>query len=117
MHWCDKKTVYPLRCSVESVLSFLQFLFDKQRSWSIIKVYASAISAYHEGFGGMPVFSHPLVNCFLLEVWRLCSGIWLWCLRLCGLPFEPFGQILLKILSLKTPLLIALRAAKHVSDL
>lgn len=95
----------------------LSSLFDKQRSWPTIKVYASAISACHEGFGGVAVFSHPLVKHFLLEARRLHSGIWLRCLRLCGLPFEPFAQILLKMLSLKTPLLLALRAAKRVSDL
>lgn len=124
--WCVTENVDPVCCQVESVLSFLQFMFDKQRSPATIKVFAAAISACHEGFGRDTVFSHPLVKRFLLGTRRLRpvarATLPQWDLTLvlealCETPFEPLNQIPLKMLSLKTALLLALTTAKRVSDL
>ena len=82
--------------------------------------------ACHESFGRDPVFSHPLVKRFLFGTRRLRTAAratlpqWDLTLVLEALretPFEPLNQIPLKILSLKTALLLALTTAKRVSDL
>lgn len=113
-------------CAVRlSVLSFLQYLFEKQRSAAAtIKVFAAAISSCHEGFGRDTVFNHPLVRRFLLGMRRPRPRTNLpeWDLALvvdtlCDSSFEPLNQILLKMSSLKMLLLLAQTTAKRVSDL
>ncbi len=42
-----RRDLDPVTSDVSVVLSFLQGMLDKQRSWSTIKVYAAAIAAFH----------------------------------------------------------------------
>ncbi|KAJ8009733.1 hypothetical protein DPEC_G00094600 [Dallia pectoralis] len=126
VRWCETNTMDPVCCPVEQILSFLQYLLDKRRSASTIKGYAAAISACHEGFGNKTVFSHSLVKRFLTGTRRLRpvarASVPQWDLStvlnaLCAPPFEPLSQISLRLLSLKTALLLALCSTKRESDL
>ncbi|XP_019905069.2 uncharacterized protein LOC105026845 [Esox lucius] len=80
-------------------------LFEQKRSPGTLKVYACAVSACHEGFNGVSVFSHPLVKRFLAWSRRLRPVVrrtlpqWDLALvleALCDTPFEPIDQIPLK---------------------
>ncbi len=42
-----RRDLDPVTSDVSVVLSFLQGMLDKQRSWSTIKVYTAAIAAFH----------------------------------------------------------------------
>uniref|UniRef100_UPI003AAB97E8 uncharacterized protein n=1 Tax=Centroberyx gerrardi TaxID=166262 RepID=UPI003AAB97E8 len=124
--WCEDKGIDPVICPVNGILMFLQMLFDRNLAPSTLKVYASAISSCHEGFGDKSVFSHPLVRRFLQgarrkrPVSRVLAPQWdlpLVLQALSNQPFEPIAQISLKWLSIKTALLLALTSTKRVSDL
>ncbi len=126
MQWCGKQNLDPVSCPVEMFLCFLQSLFDEGLAASTVRVYAAAISACHEGFAKTTLFSHPLVKRFLAGVCRLrpppraSTPTWDLSLvldALCGPPFEPLDDVSLRLLSLKTSLLLALTTAKRVSDL
>ena len=128
VRWCEERDFPPECCSVEVILEFLQHLLDLESGLaaSTIKVYASAISACHEGFARTTVFTHPLVRSFLAGVRRLrpvtraTAPQWdlpLVLNALCGAPFEPLEGASLKWLSVKTALLLALATGKRVSDL
>lgn len=99
---------------------------DKGRSFSTIKVHLAAISACHVGFEGSTVGQHPLIRRFMkgarrsLPVVRRTVPEWDLSMVLEALsqhPFEPLDSISLKLLSLKTALLLALASAKRVSEL
>ena len=124
--WCAERRVQPESCAVELILEFLRSMFDKGRAASTIRVYAAAISACHEGFPRGAVFSHPYVKRFLKGCVRLRPVVRTvvpsWDLQLvlralCRAPFEPLAQVPLKVLSVKTALLLALSSAKRVGDL
>ncbi len=53
--WCQDHDLDQVTSEVSVVLSFLQELLDKQHSSSTIKVYVSAIAAFHGPFTGRPV--------------------------------------------------------------
>lgn len=116
----------PFQCSVGIVLTFLQSLLDKGRAFSTIKVYLAAISACHVGLNGKTVGQHPLVCRFMRGARRLrpvsksLSPVWdlpLVLEALSGPPFEPLSEMDVKLLSLKTALLLALVSAKRVGDI
>ena len=124
--WCDERQVVSFQCSVRDILCFLQYLLDRGKAFSTIKVYVAAISACHIGFGDRTPGQHPLVSSFmkgvrrkrpvsrpLIPLWDL-SGV---LEALTQHPFEPLGVVELKFLSLKTALLLAVTTAKRVSDL
>ncbi|KAI2661921.1 hypothetical protein H4Q32_007626 [Labeo rohita] len=124
--WCDERLLISYQCSLTAVLSFLQDLIDGGRSFSTIKVYLAAIAACHVGFDGTTVGQHPLIRRFMkgarrsLPVIKRVIPEWDLSMVLEVLsqnPFEPLGDISLKLLSLKTALLLALASAKRVSDL
>ncbi|XP_067306913.1 uncharacterized protein [Pseudorasbora parva] len=124
--WCDGRGLTSYQCSVADILCFLQDLMDKGRSFSTIKVYLAAISACHVGFEGSTVGQHSLIRRFMkgarrsLPVIRRTIPEWDLSMVLEALsqfPFEPLGNIPLKLLSFKTALLLALASAKRVSEL
>ena len=59
--WCDQKHINPLSASIESVLSFLAFLFHSGYKYRSLNVYRSAISSIHPRIDGFEVGQHPLV--------------------------------------------------------
>ncbi|KAL0200730.1 hypothetical protein M9458_003917, partial [Cirrhinus mrigala] len=124
--WYDERLLISYQCSLTAILSFLQDLIDGGRSFSTIKVYLAAIAACHVGFDGTTVGQHPLIRRFMkgarrslpvikrvIPEWDLSMVLEV----LSRYPFEPLGDISLKLLSLKTALLLALASTKHVSDL
>ena len=124
--WCSPDHIVPFQASVRVVLSFLQDLLDKGRAFSTVKVYLAAISACHIGFGDKSVGQHPLVRQFmkgarhLHPVSKSLVPSWDLALVLDALsqpPFEPLEGLDMKLLSLKTALLLALVTAKRVSDI
>ncbi|KAL0169055.1 hypothetical protein M9458_037277, partial [Cirrhinus mrigala] len=95
-------------------------------SHSTLKVYVAAISAYHAPLGGLSVGKDPLVIRFLRGVLRLRPPVQphvpTWDLAvvlkaLCRPPFEPIEEILVRFLTIKTALLLALISLKRVGDL
>ncbi|XP_056112700.1 uncharacterized protein LOC130089419 [Rhinichthys klamathensis goyatoka] len=124
--WCADKNIVPFLCSVSDVLCFLQNLLDKGRAFSTVKVYLSAISACHVGIDSATMGQHPLVCRFMKGARRLhpvsktLVPPWDLSVVLSALskaPFEPIDSIALKLLALKTALLLALTTAKRVSEL
>ena len=126
--WCEAQVPpvvafqAPLRC----VLTFLQEKLDQKLSFSTVKGYLAAISACHEGFDGKTVGKHRLVKGFMDGASRVAPPVknlfpsWDLSLvldALCRAPFEPLESVSLKVLSLKTVLLLALATAKRVSDI
>ena len=126
--WCCDQSppVTAFAAPVRSVLIFLQDKLNQGLTFSTVKVYLGAISACHEGFDGKSVGKHPLVCRFMSGAKRarpVTRALFpAWDLEvvlgaLCRPPFEPLGSADLKILSLKTVLLVALTTAKRVSDM
>ena len=103
-----------MRCSVPIVLDFLQFLLDKGRSHSTLKVYVAAISCGHVRIDNATVGRHSLVSLFLKGAQRLHppratrAPVWDLPLVLDALrrpPFEPLAQAELKWVTCKTAFL------------
>lgn len=101
-------------------------MFEQGRSFSTLKVYLAAISACHTGWNGVTPGAHPLASRFLKGARRLrpprsvTVPLWDLALVLRALatePFEPLAEVSLKLLSLKTALLLALTSVKRVGDL
>ncbi|XP_066533946.1 uncharacterized protein [Hoplias malabaricus] len=124
--WCQERELVPFQCSIVDILTFLQELFERGLSFSTIKVYLAAISACHEGFGGLSPGAHPLTTRFMKGVRRLKPVFrptvppWDLCMvlgALCAPPFEPLESVDIKFVSYKTALLLALASAKRVGDL
>ncbi len=124
--WCVAVDVDPVTCSVPLVLRFLQSQLDQGKAASTIRVYASAISAFHGGTDGLLLGKHPLVCQFLKGARCLCPGCTLrasnWDLplvlnSLTTLPHEPIVDTDLKALSMKIAFLLALCSAKWVGEL
>ena len=111
---------------MDVILTFLQDLLDRNKSFSTVKVYLAAVSACHVGFGDKTAGQHPLIRQFMKGARRLrpvskpLAPSWDLPMVLDVLsqpPFEPLQQLDLKVLSLKTALLVALSTAKRVSDI
>ncbi|KAK0138023.1 hypothetical protein N1851_025751 [Merluccius polli] len=124
--WCAGMGLEPAACPVPQVLRFLQSELDQGKAASTVKVYASAISAFHQGVDNGPLGRHPLVCQFLKGARRLRPGRTLrapgWDLptvltSLTVGPYEPILDADLRSLSLKTAFLLALCSAKRVSEL
>lgn len=124
--WCLESQAIPFQCSVAVILSFLQDLIEKGKAFSTVKVYLAAISACHVGLDGKTVGQHPLVCRFmkgarrklptsrpLVPSWDLPTVL----AALSCSPFEPLEQAELKMLSLKTVLLLALASAKRIGEI
>ncbi len=108
------------------VLSFLQEMLDEQRSSSTIKIYAAAIAAFHAPIAGRLVGRDSTVTKFLRGTRRMNPQrprtVPPWDLptilsTLKGPPFEPLQSSSLRVLLLKTTLLLALASVKRVGDL
>ncbi len=124
--WCSSRRQDPRRCSIGVVLSFLQQGLKRRLSPSTLKVHAAAISAYNDHIDGKSIGKHDLVVRFLKGARRLnpprppSIPSWDLALVLRALqiaPFEPLQSADLRILSMKTLLLVALASIKRVGDL
>ena len=126
--WCLEQSPGsdPFQAPIGEVLRFLQTRLDEGLTHSTIKVWLASISACHLGYDGKRASEHPLVKPFMRGVQRLRATprplFPSWDLAvvldgLCKTPFEPLESADLRVLSLKTVLLLALTTAKRVSDL
>lgn len=115
-----------MRCSVPTILDFLQFLLDEGRSHSTLKVYVAAISCGHVRIDNGTVGGHSLVSLFLKGAQRLhplsAPRAPAWDLPLVldarrRPPFEPLTQVELKWVSCKAAFLLAICSSKRVSEL
>ncbi len=124
--WCQDRDLELVTSEVSVVLSFLQEMLDKQRSSSTIKVYAPAKAAFHFPIAGCSVGRDSVVIQFLrgargmnpphpctVPPWNLPTVL----RALKGPPFESLQSSSLRVLSLKTALLLALVSVKQVGDL
>ena len=116
----------PFQAPVNEVLNFLQGRVDLGLTHATIKVWVYSLSACHLGYGNEPMSQHPLFSTFLKGVKRIRATprrmFPSWDLPvvldgLCKPPFEPLESADLRILSLKTVLLVALTTTKRVSDI
>ncbi len=123
---CQDRDLDPVTSDVSMVLSFLQEMLDKHRSSSTIKVYVAAIAAFHAPISGQSEGRNSVVIKFLRGARRmnlLCPHtVPPWNLptvlrALKGHLFEQLQSTSLRVLSLKTTLLLALASAKRVRDL
>ncbi len=119
--WCSSRREDPRRCSISVVLSFLQQGLERRLSPSTLKIHAAAISAYHDHIDGKSIGKHDLVVRFLRGARRLnpprppSIPSWDLALVLRALqiaPFEPLQSADLRILSMKTLLLVALASSR-----
>ena len=124
--WCSSRREDPRKCSIGSVLAFLQDGLERRLSPSTLKVYVAAISAHHDLLENKKVSQHDLVIRFLRGARRLnpprspLVPSWDLAVVLTALqrpPFEPLRSVDIKFLSMKTALLTALASVKRVGDL
>ncbi len=103
-------------------------MLDKQRSSSTIKVYAAAITAFHAPIAGRSVARDSAVTIVIFtrhQENESHASLYSSTLGLTnrtkgpkkGHPFEPLQSSSLRVLSLKTALLLALASVKQVGDL
>ncbi|XDV15096.1 hypothetical protein PO909_015236 [Leuciscus waleckii] len=116
----------PKGCDISIILTFLQERLDAGNSPSTSKVYVATIAAFRDTLDGHSVGKHPLITSFLRGERRLNPPrlrqmpVWDLLLVLSALfdpPFEPAESSDLKVLSVKTALLLALACGKRVGDL
>ncbi len=123
--WCRQRALDPVHCPIGSVLEFLQSRFSEGVTPATLKVYVVAIFAGHALVGDVSVGHHPLVSRFMQGARRLKPfrpiRVPSWNLLivmegLLGHPFEPFESVSVKLLTLKTVLLLALSSLKSLGD-
>ena len=68
--FCQNESVDPTSTCVDSMLSYLQYLFDKGFAWRSIGVHRSALSSILEAHKPVPVGQHPLVCRFVRGVFH-----------------------------------------------
>ena len=124
--WCGERGECPQTCSLSVILSFLQFLLEAGRAPSTLRVYAAAMSLYHDPVDGGTVGGHKSVTLFLRGAQRLrprqAVTVAKWDLHmvlddLCHPPYEPMASADLKWTSIKTAFLMAITSAKRVGEL
>ena len=64
--WCGGRKINPIQCPLKDILDFLSDCFHKNQEYRTINKHRSAISAYHEPIGGIPVGQLELV-CKLMK--------------------------------------------------
>lgn len=95
-HRCDL-----LSCPIKVILSFVQYMLEQGHVFSTLKIYLAAISKCHVAWNGVTLGAH------LALMLRALSGTL----------FEPLSDVNLKLLSLKTALLLPLASVSRVGDL
>ena len=122
--WCSSKCVDPSTVSVNTLLGYLQSLYDKGFAWRTINLHRSAISGILEPHVPRPIGQHPLVCRFVKgffnerpppvrvvptwdvgQVFHLLSQ------------WHPASTIPLPELTWKMVFLLAMCTARRVSDL
>ena len=122
--FCQNESMDPTSMCVESMLGYLQYLFDKGFAWRSIGVHRSALSSILEAHKPVPVGQHPLVCRFVRGVFNKRPP------SVRVVPTWDIGQVLMYLskdhppedlslfrLPAKVLFLLAAFTAKRVSDL
>ena len=122
--FCQNESMDPTSICVESMLGYLQYLFDKGFAWRSIGVHRSALSSILEAHKPVPVGQHPLVCRFVRGVFNKRPP------SVRVVPTWDIGQVLMDLskdhppedlslfrLTAKVLFLLAAFTAKRVSDL
>ena len=122
--FCQNESMDPSSICVESMLGYLQYLFDKGFAWRSIGVHRSALSSILEAHKPVPVGQHPLVCRFVRGVFNKRPP------SVRVVPTWDIGQVLMYLskdhppedlslfrLTAKVLFLLAAFTAKRVSDL
>ena len=124
--WCRGRDKNPFETDVVVIADFLQYLFDLGRSWSTIKGYVSAISAFHPEFMHFSLGTDRDIREFVEAVFKkrppIKTIIPRWELgmvmqALCDGIFEPPERASLQSWTMKTVFLVAITSAARVSEL
>ena len=125
-NWCSERDQNPFEADVTAITDFLQLLFDKGRSWSTVKGYVSAISAFHPEYATIPLGSNRDIREFIEGVYKQRPPIkpivprWELGMVLQALNdgiFEPPEKASLEAWTMKTVFLVAITSAARVSEL
>lgn len=112
--------------SLGTIFDFLTDRHSADLSHSSLRVYLSAISAYHPLIDQKTVFSHPSSKAFLWGLRNLYPltrppppawNLSLVLRELTGRPFEPMATCDIRLLMWKTSFLVAITSARRVSEL
>lgn len=122
--WAHQRKIDPVSCAIGSILDFLAELFDKNLQYNTICTYRSAISAYHEPIGGLPIGQNMRVSSLMTGIFNLrpplprYSFVWDVCDVLTYLRSLPDDDsISLKNLTLKLASLLAIASASRASEI
>ncbi|XP_071804713.1 uncharacterized protein [Asterias amurensis] len=122
--WCVQRQVDPVRAPLADILEFLHSLFQQGLQYRTINVYRSAISSAHVPVEGAPVGQHSLVSRFFKGIFNIRPPQPKYCttwdtgkvLRyILSLPRN--RELSLRLLTLKTAMLVALVTAGRCSSL
>ena len=124
LKWCSLQGVQAAAPPLEKVLDYLAFLFDKGAEYRTINLHRSALSSTLGPIDGFCVGQHPLVCRLLKGAFnsrpprpKLCPS---WSVQVVLdmlKEWSPASKLGLKVLTLKTSMLVALASAKRPSSL
>ena len=122
--WCRERFLDPVSAPLKDILAFLVACEKKGLSYNTLGVYRSAISLYHKRIGGVAVGQcddvSRLIKAFFIRNPPKPKYAWTWEVEpvisfLRGIP--PWRVLSLKMLTLKTVLLLGLVTLGRVSSL
>ena len=122
--WCSEHQVDPISCAIQPFLEFLTSLFKEGLQYRTINTIWSAISMTHNHIEGLPMGQHPLVSRLLRGVYNIRPPqprySTTWDVDVVIKYLQSLGEndtLLLKTLTQKLALLMALVGANRVSEL
>ena len=123
--WCYRKQTDPFRYPINCILDFLVCLYGEGYEYRSINCYRSAISGFHEKIEDLPVVQHPEVCTLLTGVFNLrpppprYSSTWnvQIVLEFIKNNSADTKSLLIKNLTLKLTILLALTSASRASSI
>ena len=73
--WCQKKSVNPFSCPLDSILLYLSDLYEKGLQHRTINSHRSAISATHLPINNVCIGAHPMVSRLMKGIFILRSAV------------------------------------------
>ena len=122
--WCKQRDRDPLKGPISDIVNFLAELFSKGYQYQSLNAYRSAIASAHERIDGMSIGQHPAITRVLKGAYqsrpplpRYSSfwdvGVVIEYLKTLG----PNESLSLRMLTLKTTMLMALTRPSRAADL
>ena len=69
--WCLERKIDPFQAPVKDIIEYLTFLFNYGNQYITINLHRSAIPAFHEYIGGLPLGKHPRICSLVSGVFNL----------------------------------------------